>query len=63
MNDFQTIYVGKKCFVIFESDHTGKFYYNGIILSTTGNTFIINDEKLGNVSLPMDKCIVMIKEG
>tara|TARA_Y100000310_G_C20590254_1_gene767602 strand:+ start:11 stop:196 length:186 start_codon:yes stop_codon:yes gene_type:complete len=57
MNDFENTYLGKFCFVIYND----KFYYNGEIISVKGNIMIIDDQRIGYVSLPIDKCVVNIK--
>lgn len=59
MTDFQKTYLNKNCFIIYND----KFYYNGVITSIENNILIIEDKKIGDVSLPIDKCVVNLKEG
>jgi len=59
LTDFQKTYLNKNCFIIYND----KFYYNGVITSIENNILIIEDQKIGAVSLPIDKCIVNLKGG
>ena len=56
---FEKLYLNKKCFVLYND----RMAYNGIIISLIGNSFIIKDERIGAVTLPIEKCKIEIREG
>lgn len=60
--EFEKTFLKKYCFVIHQSK-TKEYYYNGIIISVSDGSFMIEDEKTGNItSLPMNECVVKVKE-
>jgi len=57
MSEFERTFLHKFCFVRYQN-----FNYNGKIVSVSKNTFMIEDDKTGEiVSLPIADCMVRVK--
>lgn len=54
---FEKLYLNKRCFVLYNERQP----YNGVIVSLIGNSFIIEDERIGAVTLPIDKCKIEMR--
>jgi len=58
MSVLEKIYKDKRCFISYND----RFVYNGIILSISDGVLVIDDDKIGAVSLPIDKCKIELRE-